>query len=95
MNNVVTLLIDSVLWECVGNTRCKISPTPFMDSLKRESITASNLYSHGPYTDAATKSLYTGTNCLDDFGYYFRLNTAKSNHFKVFHQSIGYHNISE
>lgn len=87
MNNVITILIDSVLWECVGTTRCKVSPTPFMDSLRNESITASKLYSHGPYTDAATKSLYTGRNCLDDFGYYFRLNTAPNNHFQVFHEN--------
>lgn len=87
MNNVVTILIDSVLWECVGAKRCKVSPTPFLDSLKKESITASKLYSHGPYTDAATKSLYTGRDCMDDFGYYYRLNSSPSNHFRVFHEN--------
>ena len=64
-NNVISLFIDSVMWESVGNTRAKVSPTPFLDSLKKESVTASKLYSHGPYTDAAKTSLFTGRNCLD------------------------------
>lgn len=92
-NNVIAILIDSVLWECVANTRAKVSATPFLDSLRAESITASKLYSHGPYTDAATKSLYTGRNCLDDFGYFFRLNSAPSNHLKAFHDA-GYETFS-
>lgn len=85
--NAITVLVDSVIWDCVGTARCKVSPTPFMDSLKKESVTASSLYSHGPYTDAATRSLYTGRRCLDDFSYYFKLNTSPTNHFKVFHDN--------
>jgi hypothetical protein len=87
MNNAITILVDSVIWDCVGTTRCKVSPTPFLDSLKKESVTATKLYSHGPYTDAATRSLYTGRRCLDDFAYYFKLNTSPTNHFKVFHDN--------
>lgn len=86
-NNAITILIDSVIWDCVGTTRCKVSPTPFLDSLKKESVTATRLYSHGPYTDAATRSLYTGRRCLDDFAYYFKLNTSPTNHYKVFHDN--------
>lgn len=58
-----------------------------MDSLKNESISATNLYSYGPFTDAATRSLYTGRKTLDDFGYFFRLNTSPTNHFKLFHDN--------
>ena len=85
--NAITILVDSVIWDCVGTTRCKVSPTPFLDSLKKESVTATKMYSHGPYTDAATRSLYTGRRCLDDFGYYFKLNTSPTNHYKVFHDN--------
>ena len=85
-NNVISLFIDSVMWESVGNTRAKVSPTPFLDSLKKESVTASKLYSHGPYTDAAKTSLFTGRNCLDDFGYYFRENSSPITDFKLFHE---------
>lgn len=90
--NAITILVDSVIWDCVGTTRCKVSPTPFLDSLKNESVTAKKLYSHGPYTDAATRSLYTGRRCLDDFSYYFKLNTSPTNHYKVFHDN-GYETI--
>lgn len=85
--NVISILIDSVSWDCIGNHRTKVSVTPFLDSLKKESVTASRLYSQGPYTDAATKSLYTGRDCLDDFAYYSKLNSATSNHFKVFYEN--------
>jgi len=87
MKNAITILVDSVIWDCVGTTRCKASPTPFLDSLKKESVTATKLYSHSPYTDAATRSLYTGRRCLDDFSYFFKLNTSPTNHYKVFHDN--------
>lgn len=86
-NNVITLFIDSVAWNSVENNRAVVNPMPFISSLKLESITATNLYSHGPYTDAAIRSLFTGRNCLDDFGYYFRLNTSPINDFKLFHDA--------
>lgn len=92
MNNVITILVDSAVWDCVGTNRCSVSPTPFLDSLKSETVTASKLYSYGPYTDAATRSLYTGRRTLDDYGYFFKLNTSPTNHFKVFHDN-GYHTI--
>lgn len=87
MNNVICIFVDSVSWNSVGTNRAKISPTPFIDSLKTESITATNLYSHGPYTDAAKRSLFTGRNCLDDFGYYFKMNTSPISDFKLFHDA--------
>lgn len=85
--NVISILVDSVAWDCISTHRTKTSVTPFLDSLAEECITASKLYSQGPYTDAATKSLYTGRNCLDDFAYYSKLNSSPTNHFKVFHDN--------
>ncbi len=85
--NVISILVDSVSWDCISTHRTKVSVTPFLDSLKKESLTASKLYSQGPYTDAATKSLYTGRNCLDDFAYYSKLNSSPTNHYMVFHKN--------
>lgn len=87
MNNVITIFVDSVTWAAVGTTRSAVSPTPFLDSLKKESVTATKLYSHGPYTDAAKTSLLTGRNCLDDFGYYYRENSSPSSDLKLFHDN--------
>lgn len=86
-NNAIFFFVDSVTWNSIGTNQAKVSPTPFLDSLKKESITTTKLYSHGPYTDAATRSLFTGRNCLDDFGYYFKLNTSPINHYKAFHDA--------
>lgn len=86
-NNVVFFFVDSVTWNFISTNAASVSPTPFLDSLKNESITTTNLYSHGPYTDAATRSLFTGRNCLDDFGYYFKLNTSPITHYKAFHDA--------
>ena len=86
-NNVVFFFVDSVTWNSIETNQAKVSPTPFLDTLKSECITTTKLYSHGPYTDAATHSLFTGRDCLDDFGYYFKLNTAPIHHYKVFHDA--------
>ena len=87
MNNAICFFVDSVMWDCIGTNRAKVSPTPFIDSLKQEGLVANKLYSHGPYTDAATRSLFTGRNCLDDYGYYFKLNTSPITHYKLFHDA--------
>lgn len=84
--NAITILVDSVIWECIGTTRAKVSPTPFLDSLKSESLTASKLYSHAPFTDGATRSLYTGRNTLDDYSFFLKLNSSPTNHFQLFHE---------
>lgn len=86
-NNAIMIFVDSVVWDYVGTNRAKVSPTPFLDSLKKEGLMANKLYSHGPYTDAATRSLFTGRNTLDDYGYFFKLNTSPVNHFKLFHDA--------
>ena len=94
-NNAIMFMMDSVIMESVSTGRCKISPTPFLDSLRKEGLWATNLYSHGPYTDAATRSLYTGRNTLDDFGYFFRLNASPITHYKAFkdngYETIGFY----
>ena len=87
MNNVIVLLIDSVFSECLGKNKTQISSTPFIDELVKESVFAPNIYSFGPYTDAATKGLYCGNRTLDDYGYYFGLNSSEYNHFKLFKEN--------
>lgn len=86
-NNAICFFVDSVTWNSLGTRQASVSPTPFLDSLKKEGLTADKLYSHGPYTDAATHSLLTGRDCLDDFGYYFKLNTSAIHHYKAFHDA--------
>ena len=88
-NNAIFFFVDSVTWNYVGKNRAGVSATPFLDSLKSESLVTTKLYSQAPYTDAATRSLFTGRDCLDDYGYFFRTNTSPINHYKAFHD-LGY-----
>ena len=37
-NNVIFFFVDSVTWNYVGKNRAYVSPTPFLDSLRSESL---------------------------------------------------------
>lgn len=84
MNNVITILVDSVFSKCLGNQRTTISSTPFIDQLIKKGSFYPNVYSFGPYTDAATKGLYCVEPTLDNYGYYFGINSSDNNHFREF-----------
>lgn len=92
MNNVITVLVDSVFSDCLSNGKSQISSTPFIDSLKMQSLFASNIYSYGPYTDVASNSLYCFAPALDEYGYFFGINSKRTNHFKLFKKN-GYETI--
>lgn len=87
MKNVITLLIDSVYSETLSTKKTQISSTPFIDTLLGKSVFAPNVYSYGPYTDAASKALYCGNRTLDDFGYFFGLVSSQYNHFRIFKEN--------
>lgn len=86
-NNVITILIDSMNTKSLGTGRTKVSSTPFIDQLANEGLFANNIFSYGPYTDAATKGLFCGNRTLDDYGYYFGINSSKYNHYKIFKEN--------
>lgn len=92
MDNVIFILVDSVFSECLGRNRTDESSTPFIDSLINEGLFADNVYSYAPYTDAATIGLYCGIPTLEKLGYYFGINIAENNHFKLFSER-GYETI--
>ena len=92
MNNVITILVDSVFGECISNGRTAESSTPFIDSIIPNSLYAKNVFSYGPYTDAATKGLFCGNRTLDDYGYYFGVNSSEYNHYRIFKEN-GYETV--
>lgn len=71
----------------MGNKRTEISSTPFIDEVASQGLYSTHVYSYGPYTDAATKGLYCGNKTLDDYGYFFGINSSEENHFKTFHEN--------
>ena len=85
-DNVIVILLDSVYSQCLGTGRTERSSTPFIDRLITEGLYTPNMYSMGPYTDAATKALFCSEPTMNGFGYYFGINASK-NHFEVFHDN--------
>ncbi len=85
MKNVIFLLVDSVYSACLGKGRTEVSSTPFIDSLMENGVYADSVYSYGPYTDAATRGLLCGSPTLNDYGYFYGMNSPDENHFKTFH----------
>lgn len=85
--NVILIINDSMRYEAIGDNpiRWGKSATPFIDSIKNECLVANNMYSQGPYTEAAMKSLLTGRDLLDNGGYLYRFYNAPATIFEPFH----------
>lgn len=92
MYHVISIVVDSLRQDYCRTNICKITPTPFIDSLAKESITALQLYSPGPFTDTGTRSLFSGRDCLSDYSFYFKYSTNEDNHYSVFKKN-GYETI--
>lgn len=76
--NVVFIIIDSLCQDNVGVGYSGKTTTPFLDSIEKNSIVATNVYSQGPYTEAGTKSLLCGEDTLSSGGYLLRYANSKS-----------------
>lgn len=82
--NVVFLVVDSFLYDKIGNTENALSPTPFLDSIKDKCLFATNLYSQGPFTESGNKALLTGSDSLNKGGYMHNLNESDNIYLDVF-----------
>jgi hypothetical protein len=87
MNNVIVIVIDSLFTEGIGANRTAESFTPFYDEMIQKSLYAPNVFSYGPYTDAATKGLFSGNPTLNNYGYYFGINNEEYNPYRVFKEA--------
>lgn len=84
--NVVFLVIDSLLYTRLGFKR-DYSPTPFIDEIIKEATYADNMYSQGPFTEAAIISLLTSSYTMDNGGYYKKLKGHRKNIGEVFREN--------
>lgn len=76
--NVIFVIVDSLCQDNVGIGYSGITTTPFLDSIKKDGIYATNVFSQGPYTEAGTKSLLCGEDTLSSGGYLLRYANADS-----------------
>ena len=87
--NVYILILDSFIFDKIGKQEYGPTTTPFIDELKFKTINTTNLYSHGPFTEAGATPLLTGNDLLNEGGYMHNLNT-KSNHYIDVFNDNGY-----
>lgn len=94
MKNIIFIINDSMRYKTIGQNKDwgGISATPFLDTLVDKSVFANNLFSQGPYTEAAMKALLTGKDLLDDCDYFYHFtkvpntvfDTAKKNGYETY-----------
>lgn len=85
--NVILIVLDSFIYDKIGEQSYGSTTTPFLDELKEKSIYTTNLYSQGPFTEAAIMSLFSGNDSLNEGGYLHNLNTKKNHYIDVFHEN--------
>lgn len=85
--NVILIVLDSFTYSKIGTQSYGPTTTPFLDELKEKTIHTTNLYSQGPYTEAAIMSLFSGSDSLNEGGYLHNLNTKKNHYIDVFHKN--------
>lgn len=82
--NVYILILDSFIFDKIGKQEYGPTTTPFLDEMKSKTINTTNLYSHGPFTEAGATPLLTGNDLLNEGGYMHNLNTKKNHYIDVF-----------
>ena len=91
--NVLFIVIDSVTNDIMFNSR-ELSCTPFLNELRKKSISGNKMYAQAPYTEAALMCLLGSINTMDNGGYMERfkdktcvLQVFKENGYKVFYNN--------
>ncbi len=89
--NVLFILIDSVTNDVLFNKSNSEKIAPFMNSLRKESVSGDKMYSEAPYTEAALMALLGSVDTMDNGGYMERMKNTKGvlevfkeNGYKVF-----------
>lgn len=86
MKNFIFFIIDAMT-EAYVDIDKDYSPTPFIDSMKQNGIYCSNIYSQGPYTEAALTPFYTGLDNLSNGGNFFRGNEVDKTTFEILEEN--------
>ncbi len=66
--NIIFIVVDSLYLKCLGEHYGQTT-TPYLDELKKKSIYYTQLFSQGPFTEAALMPLVTGNYTLAYGGY--------------------------
>ena len=72
IKNLLFIIVDSMSYDRIYSSDAVSDLTPFLNSIKSDSLFFTNLFSQGPYTEAGTKGLLCSCDTLDNGGYYLR-----------------------
>lgn len=90
--NVIHIIVDAYccnnLYRKVGNREV----TPFLNMLKKNSVSFERMYSQAPYTEASQVTLLSGENTLDNGGYLFGNGTVEKTMFSEYREA-GYQTV--
>ncbi|GEM_PF-531002 len=82
--NVILLVIDSLDYKRLVTVKDRGLDNLFLNKFEKNCITATNMYSQAPYTEAASQSLYCGQRTMDKGGYLEKFNKCPINLFESF-----------
>lgn len=75
-NNVLFIVIDSVTNDVLFNKNSSKECAPFLNELRKKSISGDKMFSEAPYTEAALMSLLGSVDTMDNGGYMERLKNS-------------------
>lgn len=78
MKNVLFIVLDSITNDQLFNSVNSKHKAPFLNNLRKKSITGDKMYSQAPYTEAALMSLLGSIDTLDDGGYMEKFKNKKT-----------------
>lgn len=78
MNNVFCLVVDALAYDYINENNM-----PFLSYLMKNGHNCTNMYSQGPYTEAALTPFYTGRDNMDAGGNFFRGEESEETLFEV------------
>lgn len=81
--NIFTLVVDAMSFSYMQD---KYNTTPFITQLMAKSHNCTNVYSQGPYTEAALTPFYSGADNMDLGGNFYRGNGAEKTIFEAVSQ---------
>lgn len=92
--NVLFIVIDSVTNDILFNKNTSSLCAPFLNELRKKSISGDKMFSEAPYTEAALMCLLGGIDTMDNGGYMERfkdktcvLEVFRNNGYKVFYNN--------
>lgn len=82
--NVIFIVCDGLTYNMLEDKKNHVSPMPFLKSLRNNCLWCTEAYAHGPYTEAAIKSVIHGKMPLESGGYYVEHTKWDDSVFKAF-----------